>query len=152
MLFLKTFFLKKTWNYPWRCLCFGFIQITITVPFRRIKRHFVQIFLTEERTFIKIFEIKKTCVYLHDLKNFKNSFFFAFSFHCLFHSFERKKQIFSALCRILFSQRGSRKKKHKLFQKRKEKAKKKQLLHYQKIWYEKEHITQNVKNFNKTKY
>jgi hypothetical protein len=35
-------------------LCFGFVQITITVPFLRIKRHFVQIFFTEERTFIKI--------------------------------------------------------------------------------------------------
>jgi len=39
-------------DHPCRCLCFGFSQITLTTPARRTILHFVQIFLTDERTFI----------------------------------------------------------------------------------------------------
>jgi hypothetical protein len=38
--------------HPWRCLCFGFSQITRTTPLRRTILHFAQILRTEERTFI----------------------------------------------------------------------------------------------------
>ena len=44
--------LKNTSSYPWRCLCFGFEQITITFLLRRIKRQFIHIFRTDGRTFI----------------------------------------------------------------------------------------------------
>ena len=41
---------------PWRCLCFGFEQITIILRFLRIKRQLIQIFRTEARTFIKFYK------------------------------------------------------------------------------------------------
>jgi hypothetical protein len=37
---------------PWRCLCRGFGQITITTPWRRITLHLSQIGLTLGLTFI----------------------------------------------------------------------------------------------------
>ena len=37
---------------PWRCLCFGLVQITMTLPWRRITRHFSHMRFTEARTFI----------------------------------------------------------------------------------------------------
>ena len=37
---------------PWRCLCLGFSQITITRPFLLMILHFSQIFFTEGFTFI----------------------------------------------------------------------------------------------------
>jgi hypothetical protein len=36
---------------PWRCLCRGFSQITITTPWRRMILHFSQIGLTLGLTF-----------------------------------------------------------------------------------------------------
>jgi len=38
--------------YPCRCLWREFSQMTRTIPLRRMTLHFVQIFFTEERTFI----------------------------------------------------------------------------------------------------
>src|SRR2546425_8758026 len=38
--------------YPWRCLCFGFSQITLTTPRRRTILHLAQILRTDERTFM----------------------------------------------------------------------------------------------------
>ena len=39
-------------SYPCRCLCFGFVQITLTTPLRWIILQLSHIFLTEARTFI----------------------------------------------------------------------------------------------------
>jgi hypothetical protein len=38
--------------YPWRCLCLGSSQITITTPLRLITLHFSQRGFTEAETFI----------------------------------------------------------------------------------------------------
>src|SRR3990170_394072 len=38
--------------YPWRCLCFGFSQITRTTPFLRMTLHLTQNFRTDGLTFI----------------------------------------------------------------------------------------------------
>src|SRR3972149_2136118 len=43
---------KKTSFYPWRCLCLGLEQITLTTPLRLTILHFSQRILTLERTFI----------------------------------------------------------------------------------------------------
>ena len=37
---------------PWRCLCLGSSQMTMTRPFRLITRHLLQIFFTLGLTFI----------------------------------------------------------------------------------------------------
>lgn len=50
-------FSTSPFDYPWRCLCFGLEQITITFLFRRIRRQFVQILRTDGRTFISSKEI-----------------------------------------------------------------------------------------------
>src|SRR3989338_7647778 len=42
-------------GYSWRCLCFGFSQITTTLPFRRVVLHFAHIFFTDARTFMVLF-------------------------------------------------------------------------------------------------
>lgn len=41
-------------NYPCRCLCFGFGQITRTTPWRRTILHLSQILFTDARTFIDV--------------------------------------------------------------------------------------------------
>ena len=38
-------------SYPWRCLCFGFSQIILILPFLLITLHFSQIGLTDDLTF-----------------------------------------------------------------------------------------------------
>merc|ERR1712100_906233 len=38
---------------PWRCLCLGLAQMTMTLPWRRITRHLSLIFFTELRTFMR---------------------------------------------------------------------------------------------------
>src|SRR5436190_18634147 len=40
-------------SYPWRCLCFWFVQMTRTTPLRRTILHLSQIRLTDARTFIE---------------------------------------------------------------------------------------------------
>jgi len=45
-------------HYPWRCLCFGFWQITITCLWRRIRRQFSHILRTELRTFINFLHFR----------------------------------------------------------------------------------------------
>jgi hypothetical protein len=39
-------------NYPWRCLCFGSLQITRKTPLRRIILQLRHNFFTDARTFI----------------------------------------------------------------------------------------------------
>jgi len=39
-------------NHPWRCLCLGFSQITITLPLRLMILHFSQIGFTDALTFM----------------------------------------------------------------------------------------------------
>ena len=39
-------------NYPWRCLCFGFSQITLILPFLLMILHFSQMGFTDDLTFI----------------------------------------------------------------------------------------------------
>ena len=41
-------------RYPWRCLCLGSVQMTITRPCRRMIRHLLQIFFTLGLTFISV--------------------------------------------------------------------------------------------------
>jgi len=38
-------------GYPWRCLCFGFSQITRTTPWRLMILHLSHIFFTDGLTF-----------------------------------------------------------------------------------------------------
>lgn len=39
-------------HYPWRCLCFGLLQMTRTTPSRRMIWHLSHSFLTDGRTFM----------------------------------------------------------------------------------------------------
>jgi len=41
-------------RYPWRCLCLGSEQMTMTRPCRRMIRHLLQIFFTLGLTFIAV--------------------------------------------------------------------------------------------------
>jgi hypothetical protein len=41
-------------RYPWRCLCLGSVQMTMTRPCRRMIRHLLQIFFTLGLTFIRV--------------------------------------------------------------------------------------------------
>jgi hypothetical protein len=41
-------------RYPWRCLCLGSVQMTLTRPCRRMIRHLLQIFFTLGLTFIRV--------------------------------------------------------------------------------------------------
>jgi len=41
-------------RYPWRCLCLGSVQMTMTRPCRRMIRHLLQIFFTLGLTFISV--------------------------------------------------------------------------------------------------
>jgi len=41
-------------RYPWRCLCLGSVQMTMTRPCRRMIRHLLQIFFTLGLTFIPV--------------------------------------------------------------------------------------------------
>jgi hypothetical protein len=38
--------------YPWRCLCFGFLQITLKTPLRFTGLHNEQILLIDDLTFM----------------------------------------------------------------------------------------------------
>jgi hypothetical protein len=49
--------LAKKLDQPWRCLCRGFSQITMTRPWRRITLHLSQIFFTLGLTFIEILSL-----------------------------------------------------------------------------------------------
>ena len=41
-----------SYAYPWRCLCFGFSQITLMLPFLLMILHFSQIGFTDDLTFM----------------------------------------------------------------------------------------------------
>ena len=43
-----------SYAYPWRCLCFGFSQITLMLPLRLMILHFSQIGFTDDLTFTAI--------------------------------------------------------------------------------------------------
>jgi len=43
--------IRATYGYPWRCLCFGLLQMTITVPWRRMILQLSQRVFTDALTF-----------------------------------------------------------------------------------------------------
>ena len=55
LLLLSSWSVAQLGAQPWRCLCRGLSQITITRPLRRMTLHFSQIALTLGRTFIAVF-------------------------------------------------------------------------------------------------
>src|SRR5580692_3383795 len=51
---------------PWRCLCLGSAQMTMTRPCRRMIRHLLQIFLTLGLTFTVLSPLGSLLVPVHD--------------------------------------------------------------------------------------